>query len=115
LAEPGQNDTAALPPIRRIVPETYGFAPDYAWLQGTLTRAPTGFYLLRFSAGESADRSAGAVMLDADPRLAGFRDGDIVLVQGEIETGLGGQESGVSYPVYRCRDIWLVKRTAVGG
>jgi len=92
--------------IRRQVPETYGHAADYSWLQGVLAKPSQGLATLRYHEVPSDDRWRGQVSLGHDPRLAPFQDGDLVLVEGELLTG---QTDG-SYPRFRIREMWLVHR-----
>jgi hypothetical protein len=102
----GIKETAELPPFRQLVPETYGCAPDYSWLQGTLTTTAEGFSLLRYCLEEKNDHLGGKVLLDSDPRLARFRDGDVILVEGQLARPVGRDIAAG----YRIRDIWLAKR-----
>lgn len=93
----------ATPASRRRVHDTYGHAADFAWLQGVLTRSAAGTLELRYLAPTAAGVDGGVVTLEDDPRLSGFRSGDVILVEGE---GLGPHPPRR----YRVHSVWLVKR-----
>jgi hypothetical protein len=93
-------------PIRRQVPETYGHAADYSWLQGVLAKPSPGQATLRYNAELREDKWGGLVTLSDDPRLAAFRDGDLVLVEGELLS----TPSDAPFPGFRIRAMWLVRR-----
>jgi hypothetical protein len=92
--------------IRRQVPETYGHAADYSWLQGVLVKPAQGPALLRYHEVPSKDKWRGQVCLGEDPHVGPFRDGDLVLVEGELLPGPGDG----SAPRFRIREMWLVHR-----
>jgi hypothetical protein len=94
------------PPMRRLVPETYGHASDYSWLQGVLSKPPQGPAILRYHETPTDDKWRGQVALGSDPHLAPFDDGDLVLVEGEL---LADPSDG-PYPRFRIRAMWLVRR-----
>lgn len=102
-------EIASTPPIRRQVPETYGHATDYGWLQGVLDRHYQGHFDLRYCDASVADQWGGKVILSDDPRLARFKDGDQILVEGEILKEPATATTRRHYPLYRIREIWLVK------
>ncbi len=101
-------EAPASPPIRRQVPETYGHAADYTWLQGVVDKHYQGQFGLRYCEPSVEDRWGGKVILTDDPRLAPFHDGDLILVEGEM--GKTAVDAWHRYPTYRIRDIWLVQR-----
>jgi hypothetical protein len=101
---------AALPAVRRQVPETYGHAPDYTWLQGILERHSRGSWELRYGDPAVDDRWGGKVTLPDEPRLAAFQDGDLILVEGEIVPDQGPPSAWRHFPEYRVKEIWLVQR-----
>jgi hypothetical protein len=103
-------EVPASPPIRRQVPETYGHAADYTWLQGVLDKHYRGQFGLRFCEPSVEDRWGGKVSLADDPRLAQFHDGDLILVEGELVKDKTAQDAWNRYPAYRIREIWLVQR-----
>jgi hypothetical protein len=93
----------ATPAVRRRVSGAYGHAPDLSWLQGVLTKSPTGTLQLRYIAQSPEHPGGKFVNLEEDPRLAAFRPGDVVLVEGESIAA-----SGTTW--YRAHSVWLVKR-----
>lgn len=104
------RDLPASPPIRRQVPETYGHAADYTWLQGVVDKHYQGQFGLRYCEPSVEDRWGGKVTLADDPRLAQFHDGDQILVEGEVVQDKAALDAWHHYPTYRLRDIWLVQR-----
>jgi hypothetical protein len=98
------------PPIRRQVPETYGHAAEYTWLQGVLDKHYQGQFGLRYCEPSVEDRWGGKVTLADDPRLAQFHDGDQILVEGELVGDQTARDARHRYPTYRIREIWLVQR-----
>jgi hypothetical protein len=104
---------AAEPPVavRRQVSGTYGHSPDYAWLQGVLDRHFHGHFDLRYCDPTQEDAWGGKVCLDDDPRLAGLKDGDVVLVEGEIVRSGGKPVRGAwnHYPRYRIRNLTVIQ------
>jgi hypothetical protein len=102
-------EVPASPPIRRQVPETYGHAADYTWLQGVLDKHYQGQFGLRYCEPSVEDRWGGKVTLADDPRLAQFHDGDQILVEGELVGDQTARDARHRYPTYRIREIWLVQ------
>jgi hypothetical protein len=92
--------------IRRQVPETYGHAFDYSWLQGVLAKPSQGPATLRYQTMLVEDKWGGVASLNDDPRLASFRDGDIILIEGELLA----QPSDGRLPRFRIHEIWLAHR-----
>ncbi|HEV3203149.1 MAG TPA: hypothetical protein VGY77_02145, partial [Gemmataceae bacterium] len=74
------TEAAGIPPIRRQVPETYGHASDYTWLQGVLDKHYHGHFDLRYCDASVEDKWGGKVSLMEDPRLSQFKEGDVILV-----------------------------------
>jgi hypothetical protein len=97
--------------VLRRVDGCYGCASDYAWLQGVLDKHYLGFMTLRYCDLATDDRWGGKVILDEDPRLAMFHDGDVVQVEGELVSAAGASADRPweRYPHYRLRAIWLIK------
>jgi hypothetical protein len=94
------------PPIRRLVPETFGHAADFSWLQGVLSKPPQGPAVVRYHENPAGDKWRGQVELESDPRLALFHDGDLVLVEGEFMP-----MPGDGLPArFRIGSVWLVRR-----
>jgi hypothetical protein len=66
---------------------------------------------LRYRSHSEVDTYGGKVRLENDPRLAEFRPGDIVCVEGELirdpDTAHGAT---AQYPRYHVRDIRLIER-----
>jgi hypothetical protein len=103
-------EVTALPAVRRQVPETYGHGADYTWLQGVLEKHAQGSWELRFCDPAVKDKWGGKVTLTADPCLTPFKDGDLILVQGEVLQDQGAPNAWRHFPHYRVREIWLVER-----
>jgi hypothetical protein len=101
---------AALPAVRRQVPETFGHAPDYTWLQGVLEKHSGGSWELRFGDPAVDDKWGGKVILPDEPRLAAFQDEDTILVEGDILPDQGPPSAWRHFPQYRVKEIWLVQR-----
>lgn len=69
---------------------TYGHHPDWHWLQGRLQQSASGRWVLDYQPpGEAADRFGGQVELAASELLQGFRPGDLVTVQGTLDSTPG--------------------------
>jgi hypothetical protein len=90
----------------------YGHAADYSWVQGELDRHYRGHLELRYRSVAEDDPYGGKVRLDDDPRLAQFRPGDIIMVQGELLTDPDGPNAApwAQYRRYHVRDVRLVER-----
>jgi hypothetical protein len=80
----------------------FAHAPDYAWLVGelryvTLDKA----WVLRYLSAEDEDRYGGSVTLLTPRPLTGYRDGQLVRVEGElVDPAAPGPR-----PTYRVHDI----------
>jgi hypothetical protein len=101
--------SATMPSIAsRIMNGRFGYATDHSWLQGELDRHYRGHLDLRYRPASEEDTFGGKVRLDDDPRLAEFRAGDIVAVEGEIirdaDLSIG------QYPRFRIRSVRLIER-----
>ncbi len=95
----------------RKVEGRYGRAGDYTWLQGELDRHYRGHLELRYRPASEEDTYGGKVRLEDDPRLAQFRAGDIIAVEGElVRDPEGGSPSYSQNPRYHIRDIRLIER-----
>jgi hypothetical protein len=97
-------------PLRRQVPETFGHAPDYSWLQGILDKQEPSQPMLRFSYRAAEDKWGGRVALADDARLAQFEDGDHILVEGTFDPEETASDETNHIPLYRIQEVWLVKR-----
>ena len=99
------------PAVARRVEGKYGSAGDYTWLQGELDRHYRGYIDLRYRPASEEDAFGGKVRLENDPRLAEFRAGDVVAVEGELvrDPEAEAQPWG-QYPHYHIRSIHLVER-----
>lgn len=96
--------------LDRQVQGTYGHAPGYSWLQGVLDRHYQGHYELRYCDAAIEERWGGKVCLQDDPRLKDFRDGDLVVVRGTMETDIPPLSEGWHYPHYHISAILLLHR-----
>jgi hypothetical protein len=112
-AQPSESPAPATPASAgaRRADGKYGMANDYTWLQGELDRHFRGYVELRYRDYSEVDTYGGKVRLENDPRLAEFRPGDIVCVEGELirepDTGNGAI---AHYPRYHIREIRLIER-----
>jgi hypothetical protein len=90
----------------------YGHAPDYSWLQGELDRHYRGHLELRYRPISEEDANGGKVRLEEDPRLAEFRPGDVIAVEGELLTDPDGTSAApwAQYRRYHIRAVHLVER-----
>jgi hypothetical protein len=98
--------------VARQVDGKYGHAADYTWLQGELDQHYRGHLELRYRPVSEDDPYGGKVRLADDPRLAEFRPGDIIAVEGELSPEADGTAAGpwAQYRRYQIRAIRLVER-----
>jgi hypothetical protein len=96
---------------RREPAKIYGHAPDHAWLQGVIDKHYQGHLSLRYCDPSEDDEWGGKVVLEEDPRLSEFKDGDVVRVEGEIVREDGKVKRGVwnHFAHYRFKDIRLIQ------
>lgn len=103
------NLTPAAPSLApRIIQGKYGHSSDRTWLQGELDRHYRGHLDLRYRPPSDEDTFGGKVRLDYDPRLADFRAGDVIAVEGEMVREADAA-NGV-YPRFHIRAVRLVDR-----
>ncbi len=105
-------NVVSTPAIRRQVPETFGHAPDHSWLQGILEKHYSGHWELRYCDPAREDKHGGKVVLVENPRLAQFKPGDLVLVEGEILPENGARSAWRHFPQYRVKEVWLAQAKA---
>jgi hypothetical protein len=97
--------------VVRQVEGQYGHAPDHTWLQGVFDRHYRGYPELRFRAASEDDPLGGKVRLEDDPRLAEFRPGDVIAVEGELLSDPdGASQSWSQYRRFHIRAVKLVER-----
>ena len=116
VATPKAPETAALPVIinaprdtspaaelmQRKPSERLGHGPNYRWVAGVLDKHQKGgFWTLRYADYSSDDAWGGKVRLMDDPRLAGFRNGDLLYVEGELLAPAKGVDDAGGYPPFR--------------
>ena len=110
---PGAGPEAAEVGAHRDVHTASGHrhSDDHTWLQGELDRHYRGHLDLRYRPASEEDAFGGKVRLENDPRLAEFRAGDVVAVEGELvrDPEAEAQPWG-QYPRYHIRSIHLVER-----
>jgi hypothetical protein len=86
-------------------------APDYSWLTGQLyfVHADGGLWLLRYAPLSEEDPNGGSVILARGLPMDSYREGDLVLVEGEI---INQKRSSIflGAPQYRARSIELIDR-----
>ena len=99
-------------PAFAAVEGKYGHAADYSWLQGELDRHYRGHLELRYRPVSEDDPYGGKVRLEDDPRLAEFRPGDVIAVEGELLTDPDGPTAApwAQYRRYHVRAVHLVER-----
>jgi hypothetical protein len=98
--------------VVRQIEGKYGHAPDYTWLQGELDRHYRGHLELRYRSVSEDDPYGGKVRLEDDPRLAEFRPGDVIAVEGELLTDPDGPAAApwAQYRRYHIRSVHIVER-----
>ena len=96
---------------RRHPASGYDHAPDHSWLQGVIDKHYHGHLSLRYCDPSEEDEWGGKVVLEGDPRLSQFKDGDVVRVEGEIvrEAGQVKRDTWNHFAVYRLKDIRLIQ------
>lgn len=109
---PLHDDVPGPPPSAvRLVSGKYGHTSDYSWLQGEIDRTYRGSLDLRYCPASEEDTWGGKVRLADDPRLAEFRPGDVVSVEGEVVKDSASEGHGWDqYPRFVIRDVKLVER-----
>jgi len=105
------SGTPATTTSRREPASIYGHAQDHAWLQGVMDKHYQGHLSLRYCDPSEEDEWGGKVVLEDDPRLAQFKDGDVVRVEGEIVREDGKVKRGVwnHFAHYRFKEIRLIQ------
>ncbi len=85
-------------------------AADYSKVTGQLyfVHADGGLWVLRYAPLSEEDANGGSVILSRDSRMANYREGDLVTVEGEIIAKRGSARLGA--PLYQARTISLVDR-----
>jgi hypothetical protein len=86
----------AMPVLRLKVSGTFGYAPDFSWLQGVVRKSPDGHWQLQFSESPGDAPANGRVTLRGDLLLDQLQDGDVVQVEGNLSA-----ESPGSYRIDR--------------
>jgi hypothetical protein len=97
--------------LDRRYEQRVGRAADYSNLTGQLffVHADGGLWVLRYAPLWKEDGNGGSVVLGRDAKIASYREGDLVKVQGEVVTERGSSRLGG--PLYRVRTIELVDRS----
>jgi hypothetical protein len=112
----GATDLPAVASAPPRVQGPYGHAPDHSWLQGILDKHYQGHWALRYCDHATEDEWGGKVRLEKDGRLDQFKDGDIILVEGEVIPDVRGNRGNWHhYPEYRIRNIQLIEHRQSGG
>lgn len=112
---PAVRTNAAPPPAetvsRREPASIHGHAPDHSWLQGVIDKHYHGHLHLRYCDPSEEDEWGGKVCLEDEPRLAQFKDGDVVRVEGQIvqEDGKVMRGTWNHFVHYRLKDIRLIQ------
>jgi hypothetical protein len=98
------RELVAVPVSRRKTRDAYDYAGDYSWLQGVLELAAPGSWALRYDRSPIADKWGGRLLLAPDERLEQLRPGDLVRLEGKVQTKEG------TPPCYQIQEIWLIRR-----
>lgn len=114
VATPAVRSSAssdAGPALGGNITGNFGHAEDYTWLQGTLEKHYRGRYYLRFCDHSSEDKLGGKVCLDRDPMLNQFKEGDVIRVEGSVDTEPDTRHEGWKhYPRYKLKAARLVEQ-----
>lgn len=114
LVHADDSEASATPPLTPVTapslkpPPVMQHADDYRWLVGVLDRHHDGRFFLRYCPATQPDRWGGKVRLQ-DPRLASFRDGDHVRVEGVLAPLMDPPAPGEA-PRYHMQSIQLLRR-----
>jgi hypothetical protein len=88
-------------------------AADYSWITGQLfyvhIHADQGLWVVRYAPVDKEDRYGGSVVLASAISMAGFREGDLVTVHGEI-LNQGRASRYLGGPLYRGLSVELKDR-----
>jgi hypothetical protein len=101
----------AIPAAGQWAAGPFGHAPDYSWLQGVIDKHYRGHLELRYADASAEDQWGGKVCLEDAPSLHELKDGDVVLILGEMISE--GQSHLTTtwhhFPHYRVRQVTLVR------
>ncbi|MBY0586503.1 hypothetical protein K2X85_04960 [bacterium] len=103
-SEPGSVGLSS--PADHVLPTSFHLdgphAADFGWIVGELHYQHTrgGVWTLRYLPLDQTDAFGGQVILNRDPRLAGFKEGDTVRVEGRVT-----KASPSGSPTYRLSTI----------
>jgi hypothetical protein len=98
--------------VSRKGPATiHSHAADYSWLQGVIDKHYQGHLELRYCDPSEEDEWGGKVILEDDSRLAQFKAGDVVRVEGAIvrEDGKAKRGTWNHFVHYRIKDIQIIQ------
>lgn len=109
---PVQGPELALTPAPQPVAGVFGHDAGYAWLQGTIDKHYRGRLYLRYCDPTVDERWGGKVCLEDDPRLAEFKDDDVLFVEGQLasEPTTAPRDGWRQYPHYKIKSVKLVQR-----
>lgn len=86
--------------------ERMGHGLNYRWVAGVLDKHQKGgYWTLRYADYSADDVWGGKVRLIEDPRLANFKNGDVVYLEGELLAPAGASRDSGSYPPYKVSQI----------
>ncbi|WP_157369624.1 hypothetical protein [Zavarzinella formosa] len=102
-----KDTTPELQPMKLKPGERFGHGTDYRWVAGVLDKHQRGgYWTLRYADFAADDVWGGKVRLIDDPRLATFRNGDYVYLEGDLLAPLNGPHGDtVGYPPFRINQI----------
>jgi hypothetical protein len=90
--------------IKKEYLDKVGHADDYSWLTGELfyihIHVDQGLWVVRYAPVDREDRYGGSVVLAPVTSMAGFREGDLVTIHGEI-LNQGRASRYLGGPLYR--------------
>ncbi len=89
-----------------MAPPRFGHAPDYSWLTGELHYLHVrNIWQVRYAPVDEEDRYGGSLTLAGGGPMTGFRSGQTVRVEGQLDP-----DSREASPLYRVRSLQLLDR-----
>jgi hypothetical protein len=106
---PGPSPISLTQAVRALENVPYGYDNrGYRWLQGLVSREPDGTWSILYSAiPDLSDEFGGDMTLVASSKLATLKDGDVVRLEGEVDTS-GFDKSGRA--LYRVHNVTMLSQ-----